>query len=800
MIALLAVVALGPLIDDCARLEVFPPAVRLNGPGDRQGLIVLGWRADGSAVDLTDSAQINLGDQGLVRLDPNRKLRPVADGSGQLTIQAGGASASVPLEVAGATTDRRVSFGQEVMPALTKLGCNQGACHGSQYGKGGFKLSLFGFEAEPDYTAIVKGAEGRRASPAMPDDSLLVLKPTLQVPHGGGKRLEIGSEDYQRIQLWLEQGAPGPDPKEPIVASLQVYPPRRVLQPGDTQRLLAMATYADGTTRDVTEHTKFDSLGEGYASASPDGLVKAVSKGETNILVRYQGRSTMARFTMPYAPERPFAWGPRNLIDEHAARKWRELGLVPSPPCTDAEFLRRAMLDAIGTTPTPEEVDAFLADADPDKRTKLVDRLLDRPEYVSYWVLKWGDVLRVNGSKLGPQGMLAFNRWLTDSFRDNKPMNRMVEELITAQGSIFSSGPANFFRVASTPEDLAENTAQVFMGMRLTCAKCHHHITEAISQDDYYGLAAYFTRIKSKRSDEFGIFVQEQVIYVANSGEIRQPRTGKVMAPKPLGAEPADDPVDRRRALAHWLIEPSNPWLPKSVVNRYWGYLLGRGLVNPIDDLRETNPAVMPELFDALAADFVASGYDLKALLRRILTSRVYERSAEATPENRLDSALFTHYPLKRLTAEQLLDAVNQATGTLEKFSGLPAGKRAIELPDTNYASYFLDTFGRPSRAIACECERSADPTLGQALHLMNGDAINRKLADPKGRLAALLKETPDDPPLIQTLYRLAFGRPATDAEVQAARAVIGSAPQREQGAQDLFWGLLNAKEFLFNH
>jgi hypothetical protein len=782
------------------RLEVFPTEARLDGPNAAQRFVVLGLRSDGSRADVTTRAILQSLTPQVALVDETQRVRPVGDGEGQVLVRVGAVEATLPVRVSRARAERQVGFRNEIIPALTKLTCNQGACHGSQHGKGGFKLSLLGFEPEADYTAIIKGAEGRRASPALPEDSLLMLKATLQVPHGGGKKLGLNSPDYALIQLWLEQGAPPPTEADPVITDLRVFPAHRILEVGETQRLVVQASYSDGTVRDVTDHARYDSLNDGYATVTPDGQAQAVSQGETNIMVRYQGRAAMARLTVPYARNKAFAWDPRNFIDELAADKWRELGLTPSGPCTDAEFLRRAMLDAIGTTPTPEEIDAFLADTDPEKRVKLIDRLLERPEYVPFWVLKWGDILRVDGRKLGPQGMLAFNRWLIDSFRDNKPVSRMVEELVTAQGSIFSNGPANYFRVASNPEDLAETTAQVFMGVRLQCAKCHHHPFEAYGQDDYYGLAAYFTRIKSKRSQEFGIFVQEQVVYVSSAGEIRHPKTGKVMTPTPLNDASADDPVDRRRALAQWLTRADNPWLARNVINRYWGYLLGRGLVNPIDDLRDTNPPSIPTLMDALAADFVAQNFDLKALLRRIMTSRVYELSSRTTPDNRLDTTFFTHYTLKRLTAEQLLDAINFATGTTEKFPNLPAGKRAIELPDTNYASYFLDTFGRPNRAIACECERSSDPNLSQALHLMNGDVINRKLVDPKGRLATLLKDNQDDEPVIQALYRVTFARPATEVEVEAARRLIASAPNREQGAQDLLWGLLNAKEFLFNH
>jgi hypothetical protein len=782
-------------------LEVWPPEVRLDGPAAAQRLVVVGVEADGSKHDLTTAARVETKSPSIAAIDPRGRVVPRGDGKGTVVVKAGGAKALVPVRVAGASATRRVSFRHEVVPVLTKLGCNMGTCHGGQHGKGGFKLSLLGFEPTPDFAAIVKSAESRRVTPFAPEESLLLLKPTLAVAHGGGRKMEAGSDEYELIRLWLEQGAPGPVDSEPEVAALRVYPEARALRPGEEQRLVVVASLSDGTVRDVTDQAKFDSLSEGVATVTPRGVAKVERPGETNVMVRYQGRAALARLTVPFAEPRTFEFVAKNVIDEKAATKWRALGLVPSSDCTDAEFLRRVMLDALGTTPTPEEVEAFLSDKSPDKRDRLVDRVLDRPEYIDFWTLKWGDLLRVNSDNLGAQGMLAFNLWLRDSFRSNKRFDRMIEELVTAQGSIYSDGPANYYRVSKTPDEMAETTAQLFLGVRLQCAKCHHHPFESYGQDDYYGLAAYFARIRTKNSDEFGLFGQERVVYVSKTGEVNQPRSGKRMAPRPLGAEPADDPVDRRRALASWLVDPKNPWTARNVANRYWGYLMGSGLVNPIDDLRETNPPSNPELLDALAAEFVKSGYDLKALMRLIFKSRTYGLSSLPTPENRLDSTFFSHYRIKRLSAEQLLDALNAATGTTDKFAQRPAGTRSISLPDTTFKSYFLDTFGRPVRALSCECERGSDPNLSQALHLMNGDVINRKIAAPDGRLAALLKEkSVDDVALVRRLYLLAFCRPPEPHEVEVATRLIAEAPNRTQGAQDLFWGLLNSKEFVFNH
>ncbi len=786
---------------EAVRLEVFPSRVRLFGPEAVERVVVLGVEAGGTRRDLTSVARLESKTPDRVKVDPDGAIRPVADGRGEVIVRFGSCETHVPVEVARAGEPRVASFRNEVVPALTKLGCNQGACHGSQHGKGGFKLSLLGFEPEADFTAIVKSARERRVTPFAPEESLLLLKPTLSVAHGGGRRLEKDSPAYRLLVQWLEQGVPGPRDDDPRVVGLKVYPESRLMEPGQDQHLAVLASLSDGSERDVTAEARFDTLNEAVATIRPGGLAKTVGRGVANIMVRYQGYSAIARVSVPFSRPRSFDFPSTNILDAKAAAKWRELGLAPSLLCSDSEFLRRAMLDAIGTLPRPDEIEDFIADPEPTKRARLVDRLLDRAEYVDYWTLKWGDILRVNSEKLGAQGMLAFNLWLREAFRTNLHVDHMVEDLVTAQGSIFTSGPANFFRVASSPDDLAETTAQVFMGVRLQCAKCHHHPFESYGQDDYYALAAYFARVRTKRSDEFGLFGGDQVIYVSKAGEVFQPRTGKKMAPRPLGAAPLDDPVDRRRALAAWLTRQNPRWMARNVVNRYWGYLMGKGLVNPIDDLRETNPPSNPELLDALAGAFQSSGYDLKALLRLILTSRVYQLSSQPTTENQLDTTFFTHYTIKRLTAEQLLDGIDAATGTVEKFPRLPAGTRAIALPDTNYASFFLDTFGRPLRATACECERSGDPNLSQALHLMNGDLVNRKLMQAGGRLARLLKDPKlTDKALAERLYLLTFNRPPTPAETDVAGAIFAEAPSRAAAAQDLFWALLNSKEFLFNH
>jgi hypothetical protein len=620
---------------------------------------------------------------------------------------------------------------------------------------------------------------------------------------------------------------------------LDVFPAERALAPRERQRLVVRARFSDGAACDVTAQARLQSLNEGVAEVTPEGTMTARTPGATAIMARYMGLATVARVSVPYkavpsagcrvpsvdigsslanrlAPTftRHSAPGTRHaseasFIDTLVERKWAEMELSASGLCTDAEFIRRASLDAIGTLPTPEEVRAFLASRDPQKRAKLIDALLDRPAYADYWALKWGDLLRVSRNRLTEKGMWSFYNWLHEQLAANRPVDRWVRELITAQGSTYTTGPANFFRVVRTPPELAETTSQVLLGVRLQCARCHHHPFERWSQEDYYSLAAYFARVGLKGSQEFGIFGDEQVVRLNNSGEVRHPKTNKEMAPRPLGAptvqlaargKETGASEDRRRGLADWLTAKENPFFARNLVNRYWAYLLGRGIVEPVDDLRVTNPPTNPELLDALARDFIAQGYDLKALLRTIMNTRVYQLSATPTPANARDELFYSHFRVKRLPAEVLLDAICAATGVPEKFNGLPKGTRAIQLPDAGVPSPFLDTFGRPPREIACECERSAEPNMSQALNLMNGDVLNRKLSREEGRVARLTARMALTADAVTEIYLATLSRLPRSEELSTALRLIGKAPKREEGLEDLLWTLLNTREFLFNH
>lgn len=784
-------------------IEVFPQEVTLNGPRDEQRIGVLATFADGSKRDVSRQATITSADPAIVSLTEERILVPKRDGQTQVRVSFGGQNATIGVVVKDAQAESPVSFTREIVPILTRAGCNQGACHGSQHGKGGFKLSLLGFDPQFDYAQIVQSAEGRRVVLSDPERSILLQKPTMMLEHGGKQRFLPYSREYNRLAQWLADGAPAPSRSDPHVVGLEIWPARRVMRIGEEQQLLVRAKWSDGKIEDVTPTVQFDTLNEGIAVVTPQGMVTAKGKGSTHIMVRFGGQAGVAEITLPYRQLEQFPDYPENnFIDAHLVRKWKSLGLTPSPLCDDATFLRRLYLDTIGTLPTPEEVRRFLADRSPDKRAKAIDAVLRRPEFIDYWALKWGDLLKINRNSMQERGMWSFHNWVRASIRDDKPVDQMVREIITAEGSTFTEGPANFFLAARNASEWAETTSQVFLGVRIGCAKCHHHPFEKWSQDDYYGMTAFFVRLGTKSSQEFGLFGREQVIYLRPSGEQSHPRKGGIVKPHPLDGEEMDDPLDRRVKLAQWLTSPNNRFFARNIVNRFWGYLMGRGLVEPLDDMRETNPPTNPELLDALAKDFIAHKHDLKHLIKTIVSSRAYQLSAKATEGNKIDvgNLYYARYTIRRLTAEQLADAIDFATGTQTRYPKLPLGTRAIQLPDSEVKSFFLETFGKPPRKITCECERTTQPNIAQAMHLMNGDFVNKKLSDNNGRIAKLFKAKKKLPEIVEELYLVTLSRPPRPAERQRALQWIAEAPNAREGVQDLLWALLNSREFLFNH
>jgi Protein of unknown function (DUF1553)/Protein of unknown function (DUF1549)/Bacterial Ig-like domain (group 2) len=783
-------------------LTVYPPAIVLQGPRDEQRIGVLGEYADGRSWDLSRTAEIASSNPKVVTID-GPSAGPAGDGQATITVRSGGQSKTIAVTVKGTAADVPVDFAREIVPILTRAGCNQGACHGAQHGRGGFRLSLLGFDPPFDHAQIVQSAEGRRIVLSDAERSILLQKPALLMEHGGGQRIKVRSRAYTYLKRWLEDGAPEPNAKDPEVAALDVWPAHRVMVPGEPQQLLVKARWQDGRTEDVTATAQFTSLNDSVAAVSADGLVTAKGKGETHIMVRFGGQATVAQITLPYARLDAYpalTWN--NFLDVKLIAKWKDLGLVPSPLCSDEEFFRRIHLDAIGTLPKPADIREFLKDPSPGKRQKAIDRVLDRPELVDFWALKWGDLLRINRDLLNDRGMWSFHNWVRACLRDRKPMDEMVRDIITAEGSTFTEGPANYFMVARSPGDWAETTAQLFLGVRIGCAKCHHHPFERWSQDDYAGMSAFFVRLGTKASREFGLFGGEQVVFLRPTGEQTHPRKGGLVKPHPLGGPNMDDPIDRRVKLAEWITAPGNPFFARNFVNRFWGYLMGRGLVEPLDDLRATNPASNPELLDALADDFVKHRYDLRHVLRTIMNSRGYQLASRSIPGNQADvqNIHFTRYAIRRLTAEQLADAIAFATDTVEKYPGLPLGTRAIQLPDSGVKSFLLDTFGRPARQITCECERTTQPNIAQALHLLNGEFLNKKLSDPKGRIETLLKGKRDMPAIVEELYLVTQSRVPRAEEIERAQHWIGMAPTPREGVQDFLWSLLNSREFMFNH
>jgi len=777
-----------------------------------QLLVTAGPAPKDRSEDLTPQATFQSSNPRVVSVTPGGRLLAVGDGAATVTVTVKSVSRTAAVTVSGVTGSPVIGFLDQVMPALSKAGCNAGACHASQYGKGGFKLSVFGFSPDEDYKAIVRDSFGRRANFLTPAQSLFLQKPTGNVPHEGGKRLDEGSVDYQLLASWLAGGAPKPVAAAAAVSSIQVTPARRVGPAGLTQQLRVVANYGDGRAADVTHWAKFDSMDEGVVAVDSAGFVKSVGKGQGGAMVRFEGQAAVALFVVPFSEKADLAgWVDNNFIDRLAAAKFREIGIPPSPLCDDATFLRRASLDATGTLPTVEQAKAFLDSTDADKRKKLVDRLLgltgDPAQDVhdnddaAYWALKWSDLIRSNSAAIGEQGMWALHNWLKESFRQNKPFDKLVRELVTAKGSTFSNGPANYFRVANNPQALAESTSQLFLGVRLQCAKCHNHPYEPLSQTDYYGFAAFFARVGNKGSQEFGLFGGETVIVSRDAGEVGHPRTGAVLPATPLRGKPvAAATADRRAALADWMAAEDNPYFARNLVNRYVAYLMGRGLVEPIDDMRATNVASNPELLDALAAEFVRLGYDQKRMLRVIMTSRLYQLDSRPTAANAADAKFNSHYYVKRLPAEALLDAVDAAAGTRTKFEKVPLGTRAIELPDAKYNNYFLTTFGKPRREAVCECERVSEPNLAQALLTLNGVLVEAKITAPTGRVAALTAAKKSHAEIVEDLYLATLSRRPTVEEQAACKTLLAEAGDPKTFYQDLLWSLLNSKNFQFAH
>jgi hypothetical protein len=712
--------------------------------------------------------------------------------------------------------EKTPSFLNEVVPVLTRAGCNQGACHGKGVGQNGFRLSLRGYAPDQDYRWLTREFDGRRIDPTTPAESLLLRKATGQTPHEGGRLFAVGSREYDLLLAWIKAGFPGPDKNDPKVSKLELTPGAKVLKPGESVRLAAVATFTDGTTKDVTWLTRFDSNDAALVAVSPGGTATARRHGATAVRAMFQTEVAVALFSMPFdRPVDPKRFETRNnFVDEHVFAKLKELRIEPSDLCSDSEFIRRVMLDACGALPTPDEVRAFVAGTDPQKREKLVDAALARPEFADYWALQLGDLFQNRRERdhdvRGVKGVRQFHIWLRQQVAANRPWDAIAKDVLTATGANTENPAVGYFIVTvgehrqTERSEVAESVAQALLGTRIGCARCHNHPLERYTQDDFYHFAAYFSRVQLDRKDaKQGPTVLKVGAADANQDKkpvgVTQPRTGMFMKPQPLDrtpvdVKPGDDP---RQTLARWVTDPANESFAGAMVNRVWRHYLGVGLVEPVDDLRATNPPSNPELWKALVKEFVGHGYDLRHLMKVILTSHAYQLSSATRPGNETDSRFYSHYYARRLPAEVMLDAICDATGVAEKFEGYPLGVRAVQVPDPGSASYFLRTFGRSERVTACACERAGDVSLPQVLHLIGGEVTTGKVAS--GWLAKALAAEKDDAKVLDELFLRTLARLPSDAERAKVRELLKDAP-RDELFRDLFWALLNSKDFLFNH
>lgn len=780
-----------------AALSVSPRAVVLDGPEATQQLLVHGSDPESGAIDLTRRVRYVVVDPRIASVDEAGLLEPLAEGVTEVRIHHQGQQATTTVQVRGVSKPTLVSFEQQIIPLLTKAGCNGGGCHGKAEGQNGFKLSVFGFDPEADHEALVMEGRGRRVFVSSPENSLLLAKATGRRPHGGGRKLVEGTLPYKRLVRWLSEGARFRSGDVAPVVGIEVEPPDTILPPRGSQQLRVTAIDSKDRRYCVTVEAEYESNAATIAGVDRRGTVSGgETPGEAAILVRYMGQVTVCRVTLP----RPGVRFPRppeeNFIDRHVWNKLERLGIPPSNLADDATFLRRVFLDAIGTLPTAAEARAFLTSTDPEKRATLIDRLLDRPEYADYWAMRWADLLRVDRDVLTAPGAIALTRWLRRQFAENRPYDEFVRDLVTAEGGVTAEGPAGFFKALDKPEVMSRSISQLFLGVRIECAQCHHHPSERWGQEDYYALAGFFTGV-ARKAGPVGEFV------VAGPGtDLNHPRTGKPVATRALGAPrvaPPDD-SDRRRLLADWMASADNPYLARAVVNRLWAHYFGRGLVEPIDDLRATNPATNEPLLDDLARHLRDCRYDLKAFTRTLLRSRAYQLGPR-TESNAGDGQNFSHAVPRALPAEVLLDAICQVTGVPEKFNGWPEGVRAIQMWDNRIPSYFLKLFGRPARTSVCECERSNEPSIAQALHLMNAPEITAKIHARRGtahKLAASGK-TPDA--LVEELSLGILARlPTKDERATMLELFRQAGPDRRSAVEDVLWTLLNTKEFVYNH
>ncbi len=802
-------------------LVLLPERVVLNAANATQLLLLEQRSGDEYTGEVRDGIEFSSSDETVVRVADGQAIA-VGDGQARITARVGEQVARADVFVTGTQQPAVVSFRNDVLSVFSKAGCNAGACHGALAGKGGFRLSLRGYAPQADYATIAEEARGRRIELNDPGRSLILAKPSGAIPHKGGLRLDVGSDDYRLIAQWIAEGAEPPRDEDRRVERIDVLPARVMLRAGGEQRVIVQATYTDGTVRDVTRWAKLESATAAVATIDESGQVSVVGPGEGAITAWFASKIAVARVTVPYPDDLPdevyAALAANNYIDQYVLTQLRRLNLPPSPPADDATFIRRAYIDTTGSLPPVAEVDRFLADQAPDKRQRLVDALLASPQFADYWAYKWSDMLLINGRSLRPQAVESYYKWIRERVEENTPWDELARQVVTAEGSSIEHGATNFYALHQDPETMSENLCQAFLGLSIGCAKCHNHPLEKWTNDQYYAMANLLARVRAKgwggdgRGGD-GI----RTLFVAESGELLQPSTGKPQPPTPLDGEPLPDGFngDRRVPLARWLTAPDNPYFARAITNRIWANFFGVGLVEPVDDLRASNPASNEALLSAAADALVASDFDLKTLMRSILLSATYARSSEPLPENAAETRFYSRYYPRRMMAEALHDAICQVTGVPSRFTHIafpaadreetkfyPEGTRALALYDAAVESPFLQAFGRNPRTITCECERSNEPSLVQVLHIANGDTLNEKLATAGSRVDLLLESGLPDDQLIEDVFLTALARPPTDQELRQFLSFFDAAAPDERRVvlEDLFWSVMSSREFLFQH
>ena len=784
---------------DIVELQVQPASLELKGASDRRKVLVSGKTADGRLIDLTADVQFTVAGPAAT-LDEDRFVTPHAVGDAVLNITYGAKTAAVTVKVAD-VTGRPVSFVRDVLPVISKTGCNAGSCHGGQQGKAGFKLSLRGYDPQYDYAALTDDLAGRRFNRAQPEQSLMLLKPTQGVPHEGGFLFDEDSRYYSLIKRWIAEGCQYDSLDR--VQSLEIFPKSILLdEVGQMQSQIVIAKYADGTTQDVSRDVNYESADFEKAVVDKTGVVTAVRRGEASILIRYEG-AFVTNVSTILGKREGYAWkdSPEfNYIDKAVNDKLKRLKVLPSELCTDAEFLRRIKIDLTGIPPTSVETRAFLTDARDSKakREAQIEELLGSSDFIDFWTMKWSDLLMSNRKFITEKGVWSFRNWIRNAIATNMPYDQFAAELMTANGSTFENPAANYYRISREPKLVMENMTQVFIGTRFMCNQCHDHPFEKWTQTQYYELSAFFSGVGRKP----GATAEDEVIFSQPGAQpVMHPKSGKpIDAAFPYLHAGIDSKLtDPREKLANWLVSKQNPYFAKALANRYWSYFLGRGIIDPVDDLRQSNPPTNGELLDALTADFMAREFDLKHLIRTIVSSHTYQRSIQSNPFNQDDNTNYSHASPRRLGAEQLYDAIIEATGSPGTIPGVPAGFRATQLPDGKVDLSFLDMFGRPPRESPCECERTSEVSLSQTLNLINGPTIGDAIAHPQALIGRLVAEKADSKRMIEEVYLSVFCRFPTPEELKQGGEFLATVPNPAEGAQDLMWALINSPAFLFN-